>query len=56
VRALVCQPILTLWLLVRLMCSTREVALSRLECRAGKAASMVLVVVAAIVVVVRRWS
>ena len=48
---MVCLLILTCWLLVRLMCFTKELALRGHKYRAGKAVSMA-VVVAAIVVVV----
>ena len=52
VWALVCLPILTRWLLVRLMCFTKESVLRWHKYRAEKAASMVLVVTMATVVVV----
>ena len=49
---MVCRPILTHWLLVRLKCFTNESAWSRYKYRVGKAVGTVLVIVAAIVVVV----
>ena len=45
-------PILTRWLLVRLMCFIKESALRWHKYRAGKVASMVLVVATATVVVI----
>ena len=52
VGALVCRPTLTDWLLVRLMCCTKESAWSRYKYKVGKAASTILVVVTVIVLVV----
>ena len=48
---MVCRPILTRWLFVRLMCLTKESALSGYKYRAGNAASIVRAVVVVVVVV-----